>query len=121
MPQTYASRLSRTSAGKRLYGRAKRYDRQDLRLPAVIALAVDTDTGAAPLAVTFDDTTSFVESGDAREPSVISYDFGDGTAVTEGSNPTHNYTVAGTYTATVFATDRAGHVVSDSVLITVTA
>lgn len=63
--------------------------------------------GTAPEAITFTIPTDL--NGDALVPGVL--DFGDLTAnqaVTTGTPVIHNYTVAGTYTATYRLTDRSG-------------
>lgn len=52
-------------------------------------------SGAAPLAVTFTDLT-------IGTPTAWSWDFGDG-GTSSSQNPSHTYTVAGTYTVTLIA------------------
>ena len=67
-------------------------------------------TGAAPLAVNF---TS--PSVDSMSNSITGRDwsFGDGTTST-AQNPSHTYTVAGTYSPTLYATNNYGVVISAS-------
>jgi PKD repeat protein len=68
-------------------------------------------TGSAPLAVEFADTAS-------GAPTSWAWDFGDGTTSVE-QNPAHTYTTAGTYQATVTATNASGSDTSDVATITV--
>ncbi len=71
-------------------------------------------SGPAPLAV------SFSAIGSDPDGSVVSYswNFGDGTS-SAVQNPSHSY-AAGTYTATVTATDNGGATASTSIAITAT-
>jgi len=57
-------------------------------------------TGAAPLNVTFTDTST-------RSPTSWSWNFGDGGTSTL-QNPTHTYSTAGTYTVSLIATNAGG-------------
>ncbi|GAB6284757.1 MAG: hypothetical protein STSR0009_09570 [Methanoregula sp.] len=71
--------------------------------PAVTPIAAFTaspTTGTAPLAVTFTDTS-------ANLPTSWLWDFGDGSTSLE-QNATHTYTLAGTYTVNLTATNAAG-------------
>ncbi len=75
----------------------------------VAALAANTNSGTAPLAVMFNaGGSSDPDAGD----SIANYrfDFGDGSAVVNQSTPTvsHSYTSAGNFTASVVVTDAAG-------------
>jgi len=71
--------------------------------PAVTPVADFTGTpltGTAPLNVAFTDTSTNV-------PTSWAWTFGDG-GTSSAQNPTHNYTVPGTYTVTLVATNSAG-------------
>jgi len=83
------------------------------RPPTATASATPT-TGTAPLAV------SFTGSATDTDGTIASYawTFGDGTTSTQ-QNVSHTYQTAGTYTATMTATDNAGARGSASVTITV--
>ncbi|WP_321423205.1 PKD domain-containing protein [uncultured Methanobacterium sp.] len=69
--------------------------------PPVASFTSNATTGAAPLTVQFNDTSS-------NSPTSWLWDFGDNTTSTE-QNPTHTYTSAGTYTVTLTATNSAGN------------
>jgi PKD repeat protein len=83
---------------------------------AVVAPVADFSAsptaGTAPLIVQFTDSS-------AGSPTSWSWDFGDGTTVTD-ENPTHTYTSAGTYSVTLTATNSLGSntsVESDYILV----
>ncbi len=69
-------------------------------------------SGIVPLPVAFGAT---VAGGTA--PYTYAWVFGDG-AVASGANPSHTYSSAGSFTATVTVTDSASHVATASVTIT---
>jgi PKD repeat protein len=83
--------------------------------PVAVASASPT-TGEAPLEVNF--------SGSASDPdgTIVSYEwnFGDGNT-SDQQSPTHTYSTAGDYTATLTVTDNDGATGSDSLTITVTS
>ena len=83
--------------------------------PIVVASATPT-SGDAPLTVSF-------SSEGTRDPdgSIASYawDFGDGGTSSE-PNPSHDYTSANNYNATLTVTDNRGGTASKSILIQVT-
>jgi PKD repeat protein len=85
--------------------------------PPVVVATANVTTGTAPLAVSFSSAGTFDADG-----SITAYDwqFGDGSSSTAAS-PTHSYSNAGTYEATLVAWDNAGLSGSASVTITVTA
>ncbi|MDZ4235385.1 MAG: PKD domain-containing protein, partial [Dietzia sp.] len=71
-------------------------------------------SGRAPLAVTFTDTSSGI-------PTTWFWNFGDGTTSTQ-QNPTKTYTVPGTYTVQLTASNSLGsHTVTHTALITAEA
>lgn len=70
--------------------------------------------GDAPLAVSFDASTSTIEAGAAG----YAWDFGDGATAT-GVSADHTYTTPGTYTATLTVTDTTGATDSASVSVKV--
>ncbi|MFE9428031.1 PKD domain-containing protein [Kitasatospora sp. NPDC006697] len=72
-------------------------------------------TGNAPLAENF---TGAATGGTA--PYTYSWNFGDGGTST-AQNPSHTYTAAGTYTATLTVTDSASHTATSQVTTTVNA
>lgn len=84
----------------------------DNAVPAVNASA-SPDTGITPFNVDFQATVS---QGDA--PFSYRWDFGDGSMSSAVQNPSHSYTTAGTFTATVTVTDANGDTASDTVTIT---
>jgi glucose/arabinose dehydrogenase/PKD repeat protein len=72
------------------------------------ALTADVTSGAAPLTVHFDGTSS--ADPDAGDTLTYVWDFGDGTTVTETTTATvsHVYTDVGTFTATLQVRDNHG-------------
>lgn len=72
-------------------------------------------SGVAPLSVDFNGSDSYDPDG-----SIASYawDFGDGNQSTD-ANPSHVYTQAGNYTATLTVTDNSGARTSDNMVIQV--
>lgn len=76
-------------------------------------------SGAAPLAVAFDGSTSSDPAGQAL---TFAYDFGDGSRRASSATATasHTYPTAGTYSAQLTVTDTDGLAVSTSKTITVT-
>lgn len=84
--------------------------------PTAVAEA-DPTSGTAPLDVQFTGSNSTDSDG-----TITSYawDFGDGTSASI-ADPSHTYTDAGTYTATLTVTDDDGATGSDSIEITVSS
>ena len=70
--------------------------------------------GTAPLTVTFKGS---VTGGTA--PVATAWNFGDGTSTSGSVNTTHTYTLSGSYTAVLTATDAVGYVASGSVPVSV--
>lgn len=66
----------------------------------VASFSASPASGSAPLKVAFTDKST-------GAPTSRNWNFGDGTSSTE-KNPTHTYSKAGTYTATLKATNEAG-------------
>ncbi len=71
------------------------------RSPVAVASA-NVVSGAPPLAVQFSSAGSSDADGDVLS---YSWSFGDGTATSAVANPTHQYTTAGTYVATLTVSD----------------
>ncbi len=88
--------------------------------PNAIATASPTD-GPAPLSVSFGGDQSTAGNG-AHGPGALSYqwEFGDGGSSTS-ADPTHAYTVKGTYSARLTVTDIATGETATSAPITITA
>ncbi len=84
--------------------------------PPTATAGADVTSGIAPLAVNF---TSSAADVDGTVTS-IAWDFGDGDTSTD-VDPSHTYTAAGIYTASVTVTDDDGAVTSDSITITANA
>jgi len=80
-------------------------------IPVASFLASAT-SGAAPLAVSFTDTTTGV-------PTTWSWNFGDATPASAVQNPVHTYTAAGTFTVTELVTNALGSAATTRI-ITVT-
>lgn len=94
----------------------------DLRLDA----AADPTEGCAPLTVNFTTflTSRWPDTTMMPQPyplpvTAFSWDFGDGSGPASGPTPSHIYTAAGTYLATVTATTANGCIVVDTVEIRV--
>ena len=75
--------------------------------PPAAAVSAIPATGNAPMTVVFDTTAS---DPDAAGPLSYHWDFGDGSAASTKEDPSHVYTGAGTYVATLEVTDAAGGV-----------
>jgi hypothetical protein len=75
-------------------------------------------TGLAGSPISLSSAGSFDPDG-----SIVSYywTFGDNTRPSISPNPTHTYTTAGTYTATLKVKDNKGASKSDTAVVTVTA
>ena len=86
--------------------------------PPTAVLATSTAAGPAPLAVSFDGSSSKAASGS----TIASYawSFGDGSTAS-GAMASHSFTSAGTYTATLTVTDNKGLTDSTSTPIVVSA
>ncbi|MDF1554311.1 MAG: PKD domain-containing protein [Deferrisomatales bacterium] len=82
-------------------------------VPSAVALA-DPTKGEAPLLVSFDGSAS----SDAEGDLTYVWDFGDG-STSPLVSPSHTYTAAGDYLATLTVTDSAGQSDSETVLISV--
>ena len=81
-----------------------------------VALASATPTsGTAPLTVNFSSAGSYDPDG---SPIIYSWNFGDGSALSNAANPSHVY-AAGSYTATLTVTDASGAAALTSLLISV--
>ncbi len=90
------------------------YVGQTNQAPVAVASANPT-SGVAPLAVNFSSAGSYDPDGTI---SSYAWAFGDG-GTSSQPNPSHTYTNAGTYQATLTVTDNQGATDSESVTITV--
>lgn len=86
--------------------------------PPVAVAGASVSSGTAPLAVTFSSSGSHDPEGGALN---YDWDFGDGTSHSSAANPSHTYTAAGAYTATLRVTDPTGAVGSAQVTVTAAA
>ena len=99
------------AAGPRLYDDLGAYEYQPDLPPAVqppvAGLTLTPTTGTAPLAVSADASTSTDPQGQALR---YSFDFGDGTTLSDQQSAaaSHTYPSAGTYTVTVTARNTSG-------------
>ena len=84
--------------------------------PLSASTTASPTSGNAPLAVSF---TGSATGGTA--PYAYSWNFGDGSAASTTQNPSHTYSAAGTYTATLSVTDSASpaHTTTSTQTITV--
>lgn len=87
-------------------------------LPPVAALSVSPLSGLAPVSVNASASGSSDPDGTIAATSI---DFGDGSALVNGSGATHIYNAAGTYTVTATITDNLGASSAKSATIVVTA
>jgi PKD repeat protein len=87
-------------------------------VPPVAAAAATPDSGTAPLEVSFSSAGSTDSDGTIAG---YEWDFGDGSAVSTDADPTHTYTAAGLYAATLTVTDDAGATNTASLTVTVAA
>ena len=82
--------------------------------PLTAAAAGTPTTGNAPLNVSF---TGSAQGGTA--PYTYSWNFGDGSAASTAQNPSHTYTAAGTYDATLTVTDRSSPAKTATSIVTI--
>lgn len=83
--------------------------------PPTVVLGAAPTSGTVPLTVSFSSTGSADPDG-----SIVAYEwnFGDGSAVVAGASASHVYSVAGSYSAQLKATDNSGMTSVRSVTIT---
>jgi PKD repeat protein len=84
--------------------------------PLTASASGTPSTGNAPLTESF---TGSATGGTA--PYTYSWDFGDGSATSTAQNPSHTYSTAGTYTATLTVTDSSSPAKTASSTVTITA
>jgi multiple sugar transport system substrate-binding protein len=87
----------------------------NISIPLTVIASVNPTSGPIPLTVSF----KAVPIG-GTAPYSFQWDFGDGTPTSTERTPTHNYTSAGTYTATITITDSAEATTSDTITIKAT-
>ncbi len=85
------------------------------RRPVAMISAAPT-SGLAPLSVTFSSAGSNDPDGD---PLTYSWDFGDGSALSNDPNPAHTYTMNGSFSTVLSLSDDKGSTVQKSLVITV--
>jgi len=83
--------------------------------PTITTGSATPSSGAAPLSVAF----SVAATDPDSDTLTYSWNFGDATAASTQQNPTHSYTTAGSYTATVTVSDGKGGTVSRSFPVSV--
>ena len=86
--------------------------------PPVAAATASVTSGTTPLAVTFSSNGSYDPDGSL---ATYNWNFGDGTSASNVAAPSHTYTTAGTFTATLTVIDNGGLTASSSVTISTTA
>ncbi|MFM7069525.1 MAG: PKD domain-containing protein [Actinomycetes bacterium] len=79
-----------------------------------VTMSADPTSGSIPLTVNFFTSATSVPAGSEL---TYSWSFGDGSAASTDPSPTHVYTAAGSYTATVTVTDATGRSTLKSVTI----
>jgi cytochrome c len=82
----------------------------------IASASADPTSGQPPLEVEFSSEGSIDPDGTSL---TYEWNFGDGSAPSTDPNPTHTYTTAGTYTATLRVTDQSGATGVDNVQIVV--
>jgi len=87
-------------------------------LAPVASISATVTTGTAPLVVGFDGSASTDPEGTALS---YQWNFGDGSAASTETSPSHTYSTPGTYTATLTVTDGAGMTGSASTSVVVAA
>jgi PKD repeat protein len=83
--------------------------------PLSASASASVTSGNAPLATTF---TGAASGGKA--PYTYSWNFGDGSAPSSAQNPSHSYTKAGSYTATLTVKDSASPVATATATVQIT-
>ncbi|MCP5013109.1 MAG: PKD domain-containing protein, partial [Aestuariibacter sp.] len=87
------------------------------KVPVAVIVA-DPASGHLPLVVNFDGSGSYDPDDPNGTVTTYSWDFGDGGSSTD-TNPSHTYTVVGSYTATLTVTDDRGDSGSETASIVV--
>src|SRR5262249_39992889 len=85
-------------------------------LPLTAAASGSPTSGQVPLTVAFTATAT-----GGTPPYSYSWNFGDGSATSTLQNPSHTYSTAGTYTATLTVTDSSTPVKTATSSVTITA
>jgi PKD repeat protein len=84
--------------------------------PLAATVSANPTSGQIPLAVSFTGTAT-----GGTPPYSYSWNFGDGSAASTTQNPSHTYSTAGTYTATLTVTDSASPAKTATSSVTITA
>jgi len=82
--------------------------------PPVVVASANPTAGSLPLSVAFSSAGSNDPEG---QPITYSWDFGDGTPLATGANPSHTYSVAGQYSARLTVSDGVNSSVSTPITI----
>jgi PKD repeat protein len=97
---TYTVIMTATSAAGS--GSLTRTNYITITTPAPVAsFTKSSGSGSVPITITFTDTST-------NSPTAYEWDFGDGSANNTMANPSHQYTVAGTYIVTLTVTNSGG-------------
>ena len=95
---------------------------QTAQVTVVVSPALSASAGASPLVVDVGDAVSFSGTGvGGLAPFSYSWSFADGSAASTVQNPSHAYSSAAQYTATLTVSDGNGVKTNASVLVTVHA
>lgn len=91
------------------------------KLITVLNVGPTTDFTYSPTSPTTEDNIQFTDSSTDSDGSIASWSwvFGDG-SVSTLQNPTHQYSIASSYTVTLTVTDDDGATATDTVTVTVT-
>lgn len=114
----YATMFRKSPVGLSFHGSLSATDAQALQNVAAMVVLDSMSNwsiGAHDMAAGFTadivlDSVSFTNTTTANTTATYSWDFGDGSQLSTGMNPSHTYDSTGTYTVTLIATDSCGNV-----------